>query len=216
MKYYLIYKITNTLNNKIYVGAHVTENKNDSYMGSGSYLRRAQKKYGLDKFKKEILFECKSADEMFKREAEIVDEEFVARLDTYNLKVGGDGGWDFCNATGKRVSIENQKCDIKARTEKAQQTKENWSDEKRNAIRQKFSAAAKLYFEIHGHNWLGRNHSEMTKQKMHEAHIGKHVGKKNSNYGKMWICNDETHESKSIPKSDPIPKGWRKGRFCNK
>jgi len=56
---------------------------------------------------------------MFKREAEIVDEEFVARLDTYNLKVGGDGGWDFCNATGKRVSIENQKCDIKARTEKA-------------------------------------------------------------------------------------------------
>jgi len=56
----------------------------------------------------------------------------------------------------------------------------------------------------------------MTKQKMHEAHIGKHVGKKNSNYGKMWICNDETHESKSIPKSDPIPKGWRKGRFCNK
>jgi len=44
---------------------------------------------------------------MYKRENEIVDEEFVARLDTYNLKVGGDGGWDFCNSTGKRVSIEN-------------------------------------------------------------------------------------------------------------
>lgn len=33
-------------------------------------------------------------------------------------------------------------------------------------------------------------------------------------YGKMWICNDETHESKSILKTDPIPEGWKKGRFC--
>jgi hypothetical protein len=57
---------------------------------------------------------------MFKREAEIVDEMFVARLDTYNLKVGGDGGWDFCNKNGKRVSIENQTCDKKARSQKAQ------------------------------------------------------------------------------------------------
>jgi len=42
MKYYLIYKVTNLVNNKIYVGAHETINKDDSYMGSGSYLKRAQ------------------------------------------------------------------------------------------------------------------------------------------------------------------------------
>ena len=45
--YYLIYKITNNVNNKIYVGKHKTENKNDGYMGSGTILNRAIEKYGL-------------------------------------------------------------------------------------------------------------------------------------------------------------------------
>ena len=214
MKYYLVYKITNTVNNKIYVGAHVTSDKNDSYMGSGSYLKSAQQKYGLDKFVKEILYECSSKEEMFKREAEIVDEMFVARLDTYNLKVGGDGGWDFCNKNGKRVSIENQTCDKKARSQKAQQTIANWSNEKREMVNEKISNAKKLFYESHEHNWLGRTHTAETRLKMHESHLGKHVGKRNSQYGKMWICNDETHESMTILKTDPIPNGWRKGRFC--
>lgn len=41
---HVIYKITNTLNNKIYIGAHSTEDINDSYMGSGIAIKKAQKK----------------------------------------------------------------------------------------------------------------------------------------------------------------------------
>ena len=104
--YYLIYKITNNVNNKIYIGKHQTENKDDEYMGSGKILKRAVEKYGLDKFTKEILFECNSLEEMNQKEAEIVDEEFVARLDTYNVKLGGQGGWDFCN---KNSELQRQK-----------------------------------------------------------------------------------------------------------
>ena len=37
-------------------------------------------------------------------------------------------------------------------------------------------------------------------------------GKNNSNYGKMWICNPETKENKSIKKDEKIPEGWVKGR----
>lgn len=216
MKYYLIYKITNLVNNKIYIGAHETMDKDDSYMGSGKYLKRAQQKYGIDKFKKEILFECDSRESMFLKETEIVDEEFVARLDTYNLKVGGDGGWDFCNLNGKRISIENQNKDKMKMIERMKQTKASFSQEKKDAISQKLSISLKLYNEIYGSIWLGKCHSEKTRKQMSKSHQGKHNGKLNSQFGKMWICNDLTKESKSILKTDPIPNGWRKGRICKK
>jgi len=90
--HYLIYKITNTINNMIYVGAHATENINDYYFGSGKYIRRAIKKYGRKNFVKEILFECNSEQEMYLKEAEIVNNDFVKRKDTYNLTQGGSGG----------------------------------------------------------------------------------------------------------------------------
>ncbi len=40
--YFIVYKITN----KIYIGVHRTTNINDSYMGSGTILKRSRKKYG--------------------------------------------------------------------------------------------------------------------------------------------------------------------------
>ena len=84
----------------IYVGKHMTDNKDDGYMGSGIRIRRAIEKYGIENFEKTILFECESVDEMNAKEAEIVNEDFIARDDVYNIKLGGDGGWDYLNSTG--------------------------------------------------------------------------------------------------------------------
>lgn len=38
------------------------------------------------------------------------------------------------------------------------------------------------------------------------------VGKKNSQFGTMWICNIALEENKKIPKNEVLPEGWIKGR----
>jgi hypothetical protein len=75
----IIYKITNLINNKIYVGK---DSKNDpKYLGSGLYINRAIKKYGKENFKKEILEYCDNSQELNEREI-----FWISELDARNLE----------------------------------------------------------------------------------------------------------------------------------
>ncbi len=104
--YYTIYQITNTINEKIYIGKHQTTDPNDSYYGSGKLIKSAIKKYGKENFIKKILFVFDTEDEMNVKEKELITEEFVSRKDTYNTGVGGEGGPHF---RGKTHSDEARK-----------------------------------------------------------------------------------------------------------
>ena len=87
---YKIYKTTNTINNKYYIGVH---NGNDKwYKGSGTALKRAIKLHGGENFVTETLEECTTEQEAFVREAELVTEELVKDRNCYNIKLGGKGG----------------------------------------------------------------------------------------------------------------------------
>lgn len=88
--YYTVYKITNKVNGKIYVGYHSTHNIDDGYMGSGKLIRRAVEKYGVDQFNKEILAVYNTKEDAEAEEKRIVDRDFTLREDTYNLSVGGN------------------------------------------------------------------------------------------------------------------------------
>lgn len=93
-KYYLIYAIVNKVNNKIYIGCHVTSDLEDGYMGSGKLIKLAIAKYGLENFNKEILIYCENIEEMF-----ILEKNIILQLEPeYNIYEGGKGGWQNINA----------------------------------------------------------------------------------------------------------------------
>lgn len=90
---YTLYKITNKTNGMIYVGYHKTTNIDDGYMGSGRAIKEAIENEGIDNFAKEIISYFDDECEMKQAEKNMVNKEFVGRGDTYNLKVGGHGGF---------------------------------------------------------------------------------------------------------------------------
>lgn len=212
-KHYLIYQIANLINGKIYIGKHETTNIEDEYFGSGKYLKRAINKYGLENFVKTILFELQNEEEMNLLEKCVVTQEFCDREDTYNINVGGDGGWDYVNKINKtskfylagglanKLKIENMS------DSEYQQHCLNLSLKK-----QSWDKNHPGYFAGERNPMYGHVYTDETRRKMS---INK-TGSQNFQYGKMWICNDLTRESKSIQKTDPIPEGWRKGRICKK
>ena len=211
-KHFLIYKITNLINDKIYIGQHVTTNIDDGYMGSGDHIKNAIKKYGIENFKKEIIAECSSFEEMNELEKELVNHEFVQNQNTYNHSIGGSYGWKNClkyKSDEEIYSIRKNAGDAIAKLLKDHEFKKNFGEKISNSLKQ--------YWNENGHNWIGKTHSEETKRKMSEKHkLNKHQkGEKNSQFGKCWIYNLELKENKSIKKeelNDWIDKGWTKGR----
>ena len=109
-KYNYLYKITNLENGKIYIGIHSTNNLNDGYMGSSKILKQSIRKRGRDNFKKEILEYFPDRESLREAEFQIVNEEFVAREDTYNLSVGGYGGESYESYMSKKSKEFKEAC----------------------------------------------------------------------------------------------------------
>ncbi len=99
--YHYLYRIDNTENKMFYYGIHSQRKdsglfpENDGYMGSGTALLRAQKKYGIDKFTKTVLKIFSTRDEARLEEMKIVDDSLVKDRKCYNLTVGGSSTPNF-------------------------------------------------------------------------------------------------------------------------
>lgn len=99
-KYYYVYKITNKINEKTYIGCHETHNLDDGYMGSGTLIRKAISKYGVENFVKNILSLHENREDMYRTERVVIDAEKPA----YNLNIGGRGGFHYLNSNGMNTS----------------------------------------------------------------------------------------------------------------
>ena len=99
MALYYIYLITNNVNGKTYVGQRKLRIKRtkevtpmtDGYFGSGTHIVRAEKKYGIDKFSKEILAVCHNSDVCDILEMQYIKMYRDIGKAEYNIAEGGFG-----------------------------------------------------------------------------------------------------------------------------
>lgn len=92
-----IYKTTNLVNGKFYVGKCMNDPR-DKYLGSGKLLKQAIQKYGEHNFRREILQYCAQED------LDDMERIWIERLDAkrlgYNIQDGGTGGWSHVKQNG--------------------------------------------------------------------------------------------------------------------
>lgn len=146
MQYY-IYKITNKINGKSYVGQHKVYPGEafTRYMGKGIAIRLAIQKYGKENFSKEILEEIDD-DEKHEFTSER-ERHWITKLNTmqpngYNLSPGGEGG-----------------CTPEAAKRGAATRRVKGTDRKSKATRLKMSEAAKgKHFSDEHKKHLSDNH----------------------------------------------------------
>lgn len=217
--YYTVYKITNLVNGKIYIGVHRTKDLDDGYMGSGKIIIRAIKKYGVEHFHKEYLEIFDNVDDMFNMESNLVDNDFILREDTYNLKLGGEGSFDFINNNTELRVAKNRLA--AQRTHEALERK--YGDGWKSFIRERMESAVSVndrseWSRVNGLKmagfFKGQKHTQETKDIIGKKAQERLKDKtKNSQFGTKWITDGICN--RKINSSDDVPDGWHYGRVID-
>jgi hypothetical protein len=204
-KYHYIYKTTNLVNGKYYIGMHSTHNFEDGYVGSGKRLWYSIKKYGKENFKCEILEILPDRNSLKEREKELVNEVLLKNPMCMNIKPGGSGSF---------INKEHQfKCSQAAGLKHSYRMKND--EEYCKKFTEKLSESAKRRHQqgelnTFKYDWSGKNHSPETKKLISNSKKGTGAGNLNSQFGTQWITNGD--ENKKIKKGDIIPNGWKLGK----
>ena len=104
---YLVYRTTNILNGKYYIGSHATTKLNDGYLGSGILLKQSIKKHGKESFTREILAEFDTLQEMRQHEMVLVAQCCKDRK-SYNLSDSGHGSVCGDDNVSKRPEVRKK------------------------------------------------------------------------------------------------------------
>lgn len=196
-----IYKITNNINGKTYIGQHKYTKITDKYMGSGKWLKEAFIKYGKENFTKEILYSrILSQDTANAIEIFAIKKERAIGKAEYNILDGGQPGQTYWK--GKKHTEEYKKA-MSESCKRVIHTTE-WN--------KNISEATKGRPATIG--MTGKHLSKDAKEKLRKAHLGKHLTAKQkanigmSSKGRHWYNNGLkevfTYE---------CPEGFNKGRL---
>lgn len=151
-KCFYVYKTTNLINGKIYIGKSKYRPGYKNYIGSGVALENAIKKYGKENFEKEILEEFYTEEEAFEAE-----KTYIKLYDSQNHNIGYNiaaGGGDYTSndrlheKNNKNYSYSKEEADkervklgsLEYKAKISETSKKYWaslSDEEREKQRQK-------------------------------------------------------------------------------
>ena len=213
-KYHYIYKTTNIVNGKYYIGMHSTSNLEDGYIGSGDKIKRSIRKYGKENFNFNILEMLPDRHSLKEREKEIINENLLKDVNCMNIVFGGGGGYispegvkkgrQKTDEILKNIYGENFRSDI------SKKFHNNLTDEEKKIFIEKIKKGQKNSDFDFGSTWRGKKHSQETKDKIGQLNSINQKGEKNSQFGTCWITNGS--ENKKIKKNSIVPDGWVLGR----
>ena len=179
--YGYIYKTTNLINGKIYIGKKKSNKFLDNnYLGSGKIIRQAIEKYGKDNFSVELLEKCDSLDALNEKEKYYIEYYNSQNLTIgYNISFGGDGGITWGNdkhpfkdkhhtEESKRKNSEH--CKGRVPWNKGKKGIKKMSEETKEKIRLK--NLGKKKHRIKKHNVPMK---EETKEKLRQLNLGKKI-----------------------------------------
>lgn len=226
--YYTVYQTTNLINGKIYIGKHKTTNPYDDYLGSGAKLQIAIEKYGKHNFKKDILYIFDNKNDMDIKERELVNEEFKSNRNTYNVKLGGDGGWDYINTNQEIMDNRNNKAkttllekygvtnpsQIPTVQEKIKKSVKKTLQEKYGVNHNSKIPGMMEKIKQTNLNKYGKEYAFILTDRSEVELIRKQTmqqkyGCMSSTTGYIWITNNIEHIM--VESSITIPDGWRRG-----
>lgn len=144
-KYHFIYKTTNKLSGKFYIGRHSTNDLEDGYLGSGTYLNRAIQQHGIENFEREILEFTDTFESLVELETKYVNMDLVLSEQSYNLAVGGKGGM-----TGFKYSEEANQANADRANKRYAETPEI-KDRISKSVKAKLKEKGKDYWSEEGY-----------------------------------------------------------------
>jgi hypothetical protein len=170
--YHFIYKTTNAINGKYYLGVHSTKNLDDGYLGSGTVLKAAISKYGRSSFVREILQFFPDRSTAFLAEAALISDEMVTNETSYNICKGGQG------AVGSLIPDYNTKARMAAAQKAAYAEGRRGSNKgkklgPRNPEIYVRIAETKRVRNIDPSTRLGKTHTAATKRAISQASLSR-------------------------------------------
>lgn len=169
----IIYKTTNLINGKVYIGQTTTDNPN--YLGSGVLFQKAFNKYGKENFKRETLEICKSQEQLDSNE-----EYYIELFNSTNLEIGYNlSKKAFGIEKGYKFSKEHNLNISKATLGKPKHTEE--SKQKLREFRTGFKYS-KESNKKRNEKLKNKKRNEETKNLLRISHLNKKYNNKNKKY----------------------------------